>query len=81
MRAVFAASRSAATALGRGSSRPGWAVIVVALSLAAWLAVLVHMAGMDHGPGTPLHDLPMFLAGWVAHPTIFLVKRSSTTAR
>ena len=73
MRAVFTASRSAATALGRGSSRPGWAIIVVALSLVAWLAVLLHMAGMDHGPGTPLHDLPMFLAGWVVMLTAMML--------
>lgn len=73
IRSVFAASRSAATALGRGSSTPGWAIIVVALSLAAWFAVLIPMADMDHGPGTSLHDLPMFLAGWVVMLTAMML--------
>lgn len=73
MRTVFTASGSLVTALGRGSSTPGWAIIVVTLSLAAWLAVLVFMAGMDHGPGTPLHDLPIFLVGWVVMLTAMML--------
>lgn len=46
---------------------------MVALGLAAWLAILVLMAGMDQGPGTPLHDLPMFLAGWVIMLTAMML--------
>jgi predicted metal-binding membrane protein len=73
MKSVLVASRSAVIALGRGSSTPGWAIIVVALSLAAWFVMLVVMSGMDHGPGTPLHDLPMFLGGWVIMLTAMML--------
>ncbi len=42
-----------------------WCVGLIALAFAAWLAALVLMAGMDQGPGTPLHDFPTFLIGWI----------------
>ena len=73
MRAVFAASRSAVMALGRGSSSPGWTIVVVALSIAAWVSMLVLAAGMDQGPGTPPHNLPMFLVGWVIMLTAMML--------
>ena len=73
MRAVVAASRSAVTTLGRGSSSLGWTIVVVALSIAAWVSMLVLTAGMDEGPGTPLHDLPMFLLGWVIMLTAMML--------
>ena len=42
-----------------------WCVGLIALTFAAWLAALLLMAGMDQGPGTPLHDFPTFLIGWI----------------
>jgi len=73
MRTVLAASRSAVTALGRGSAIPGWTIIVVGVSLAAWVSMLILMAGMDEGPGTPLHDLPVYLVGWVIMLTAMML--------
>ncbi|MGO4303370.1 DUF2182 domain-containing protein [Cupriavidus sp. RAF12] len=73
MRAVLAASRSAIISLGRGSAAPGWTIAIVGLSAAAWLAMLVWMGGMDHGPGTPLHDLPVFLIGWIVMLTAMML--------
>jgi predicted metal-binding membrane protein len=46
---------------------------VLALSLSAWLCALVLMGGMDEGPGTPLHNLPVFLAGWVVMLTAMML--------
>jgi predicted metal-binding membrane protein len=65
MRSVLIASRAAIASLGRGSATPGWTIAIVGLSAAAWFAMLVLMGDMDQGPGTPLHDLPVFLTGWV----------------
>jgi predicted metal-binding membrane protein len=48
-------------------------MIVIALSLAAWLGVLVFMSGMDEGPGTPLHQFPAFLASWVIMLTAMML--------
>jgi predicted metal-binding membrane protein len=31
------------------------------------------MGGMDEGPGTPLHNLPVFLAGWVVMLTAMML--------
>lgn len=73
MRAVLSASRSAASALGRGQPALGWTMAVLALSLSAWLCALVLMGGMDEGPGTPLHNLPVFLAGWVVMLTAMML--------
>lgn len=73
MRTILVASRSVVTLLGRGSSIPGWTIIVVGFSLIAWVALLFLMADMDQGPGTPLHDLPMFLAGWVIMLTAMML--------
>ncbi len=70
MKAVLSASRSA---LSRGLPAPVWAIVVVGLSLAAWLAALIFMAGMDEGPGTPLHGLPVFLAGWIVMLTAMML--------
>lgn len=73
MKSFLTASRSAIISLGRGSATPGWTIAIVGLSAAAWLAMLVSMAGMDEGPGTPLHDLPTFLIGWVVMLTAMML--------
>lgn len=51
----------------------GWSLIVVAASIAAWLVTLLLMGGMDEGPGTPLHRLPVFLIGWVIMLTAMML--------
>jgi predicted metal-binding membrane protein len=61
------------SALGHGEPAFGWTIAVVVLSLSAWLGVLVLMGGMDEGPGTPLHDLPVFLVGWVVMLTAMML--------
>ncbi len=73
MRNVLFSSGSAASALGQGVPGFGWTIAVGMLSLLAWLGVLVYMGGMDEGPGTPLHDLPVFLAGWVVMLTAMML--------
>lgn len=73
IKTVLSTSRSAASALGRGQSGLGWTIMVVALSLAAWFDMLVLMGDMDEGPGTPLHDLPMFLVGWAVMLTAMML--------
>lgn len=50
-----------------------WCIGVVALGMAAWLAALFVMAGMDQGPGTPLHDFPVFLIGWIIMLTAMML--------
>jgi predicted metal-binding membrane protein len=39
----------------------------------AWIAALIVMADHDEGPGTPLHDFPTFLAGWVVMLTAMML--------
>jgi predicted metal-binding membrane protein len=73
MRSILSTSRSALATLGRGVPVYGWAMAVVTLSLAAWLGELVFMGAMDEGPGTPLHDLPLFLASWVIMLTAMML--------
>jgi predicted metal-binding membrane protein len=73
MRALVTASRGAIKSLGRGSVTPGWTIAIVGLSVAAWFAMSVSMGGMDEGPGTPLHDLPMFLVGWIVMLTAMML--------
>jgi predicted metal-binding membrane protein len=51
----------------------GWTMVVTAVSIAAWLATLVFMSGMDEGPGTPLHYLPVFLVGWIVMLTAMML--------
>ncbi len=51
----------------------GWTVLVVMLSIAAWIGTLALMGGMDRGPGTSLHNLPVFLAGWVLMLTAMML--------
>lgn len=58
---------------GRRLSVPALAMIVTAVSVAAWLSVLVLMAGMDEGPGTPLHNFPIFLVGWIIMLTAMML--------
>ncbi|MFJ3485513.1 DUF2182 domain-containing protein [Pseudomonas sp. NPDC090202] len=67
------ASTVSPPAAGRRLSVSGWTLIVVVLSIAAWLATLVWMGGMDQGPGTPLHHLPVFLGGWVLMLTAMML--------
>ncbi|WP_223458922.1 MULTISPECIES: DUF2182 domain-containing protein [unclassified Pseudomonas] len=73
MKSVLCASRSAASALGRGQAGLGWTIVIVALSLAAWFEMLVVMGDMDEGPGTPLHGLPAYLIGWVVMLTAMML--------
>ena len=64
---------SAVSALGQGVPTFGWTIAVGMLSLSAWLGVLLFMGGMDEGPGTPLHDLPVFLTSWVVMLTAMML--------
>ncbi|MFY1667707.1 DUF2182 domain-containing protein [Pseudomonas sp. Pseu.R1] len=70
IRTFVSASRSL---LGARPSVSGWSMIIVALSIAAWLGTLMFMGGMDEGPGTPLHRLPVFLVGWVVMLTAMML--------
>ncbi|CAG9182763.1 DUF2182 domain-containing protein [Cupriavidus pampae] len=65
MRAAASAWRSAIHSLGRGAPIAGWTVLIVGLSAAAWLYMLFLMGGMDHQSQGQLHDLPVFLVGWI----------------
>lgn len=67
------ASQPPAPARRRRMTVSVWTMVVVALSLAAWFAVMVLMSGMDEGPGTPLHELPIFLIGWVVMLTAMML--------
>ncbi len=62
---------------GAGGARISWVAVsataLVAASLLAWLLSLVVMADMDEGPGTPLHDFPTFLIGWVVMLTAMML--------
>lgn len=57
----------------RGLRVNSWTMIVVAIGVASWLAVLVLMSGMDDGPGTQLHELPIFLLGWTVMLTAMML--------
>lgn len=50
-----------------------WCVGLVGLGLLGWLAALLVMTGMDQGPGTPLHELPVFLIGWIIMLTAMML--------
>jgi len=69
MKTVFSASRT----MGKRLSFSRWTIAVVTISIAAWLGTLVFMGGMDEGPGTPLHGLPVFLAGWIVMLTAMML--------
>jgi predicted metal-binding membrane protein len=73
MNLEVSASPSTASQLRRRLSAPGWTIILVALALAAWVFALVLMSGMDEGPGTPLHELPIFILGWVVMLTAMML--------
>ena len=79
-----------ALTLPRVWGRPGGrvlAAVLLAASLAAWLATVDRMDGMDAGPGTDLGQLGWFLGVWVtmmaammlpsAAPMVLLVERVS----
>lgn len=51
----------------------GWTLAIVTACLLAWIICLVVMAEMDEGPGTPLHDLPTFLIGWIVMLTAMML--------
>ena len=51
----------------------GHTIVIVALSTVAWLGSLALMSGMDKGPGTPLHELPVFLLGWIVMLTAMML--------
>jgi len=65
MRTAGTSTWSGGGLLGRVLPPWGWWAVLLGLGLIAWLAVLLVMADMDEGPGTPLHTLPVFIAGWV----------------
>ena len=73
MSTAFSAVRSRSAALTRLMPASGWTIAIAALSLAAWLGALMFMADMDEGPGTPLHDLPAFLVGWIIMLTAMML--------
>ena len=73
MRAAPSASRSAVSALWPRLTASGWTVVVVAISLVAWLGALVLMAGMGERQGPPLQGLPVFLGGWVVMLTAMML--------
>ena len=73
MRPAFSSSQAAASRLTKRPRVSGLTMIVVAISIAAWLGALVVMGGMDEGPGTPLHRLPVFLAGWIIMLTAMML--------
>lgn len=50
-----------------------WCLAIVALCILAWVAVLIVMADMDQGPGTPLHDFPIFLISWIVMLTAMML--------
>lgn len=58
---------------GQGLAAYSWTLVIVALSLSAWLALLMFMGGMDDGSETPLQRLPFFLAGWVVMLTAMML--------
>jgi predicted metal-binding membrane protein len=57
----------------RMDAATGWTVTIVALAILAWIAALIVMAEHDEGPGTPLHDFPTFLAGWIVMLTAMML--------
>jgi len=48
-------------------------LIVILLSIFAWLTTLILMRDMDQGPGAPLHDFPTFLLGWIIMLTAMML--------
>lgn len=50
-----------------------WTILVVSLTVAAWLFSVLVMGSMDEGPWTPLHGLPMFLVSWVVMLTAMML--------
>ena len=47
--------------------------LVVLLTLKAWGLTVYLMSGMDLGPGTDLHSLPVFVLGWVLMLTAMML--------
>lgn len=46
---------------------------VIALGIVGWITALIMMRGMDQGPGTPLHNFPTFLMGWIIMLTAMML--------
>ena len=63
----------ALTTIKRIDGSTAWCVGLVALSILGWIASLIVMGDMDRGPGTPLHDFPTFLIGWVIMLTAMML--------
>ena len=61
------------TPIKRIDASTAWGVGIVALSILAWIACLIVMGDMDQGSGTPLHDFPTFLIGWVIMLTAMML--------
>jgi predicted metal-binding membrane protein len=62
-----------ASIVPRMDAATGWTVAIVVLAMLAWIAALIVMADHDEGPGTPLHDFPTFLAGWIVMLTAMML--------
>jgi predicted metal-binding membrane protein len=73
MKPAFSSAEVEATTSRRGLMASGWAMVVVAVSVVAWLGALVLMGGMDEGPGTPLERFPSFLVAWIVMLTAMML--------
>lgn len=60
-------------AIPRIDRATAWCVGILAVCMLAWITALIVMADMDQGPGTPLHDFPTFLIGWVIMLTAMML--------
>lgn len=59
-------------------TRTACTAAIVAISILAWLYMVAAMGDMDQGPGTPLHDFPTFLIGWVIMLTAMMLPSEIT---
>ncbi len=80
---MTAASKTApqGPVLPRMDAAGAWTVGIVTVSLLAWTAALIVMADMDQGPGTPLHDFPTFVIGWIVMLTAMMLPSEITYVR
>lgn len=73
MKTITYPSRSILSLLWLRVPAYGGTIAVVIFSLLAWIFALVFMSPMDEGPGTSLHNLPVFLASWVIMLTAMML--------
>ena len=74
----FVTSQSMILLRDRINSIPGWSMTILLLAVLAWLASLIIMADHDHGPGTQLHEFPIFLGGWALMLTAMMLPTEMT---